>query len=49
MQLRTRSYGETCGKVATRVPERLTHNSLQNLANRLREKQKVGSARRVTH
>lgn len=37
------------GKVATRVPEVLTYNSLQNLANRLREKQNVGSARRVTH
>ena len=37
------------GTGVTRVPMLLTYNSLQNLANRLLEKEKVGSARRVTH
>ena len=49
MQLRPRPFvwrKLVSGKVATRVPELLTYNSLQNLANRLCLQ--VNSARRVT-
>ena len=54
--LRPRSYGEKLSRVEGSLaypsyPGRanFSHLSLQNLANRLNEKQKVGSAGRVTH
>ena len=37
------------GKGVTLVPELLTYNSLQNVANRLSEKPKGGLARTLTH
>ena len=46
-EVRPHLYGEKLSRVKGQA--NFSYISLQNLANRLHEKQKIGSARRVTH